>query len=87
MSYIVYRKEEERRSEKRKTITQNLKLGQKSQKPYSYCVLCIAYRARKEEDKKLLAGRRGVLRTPSMTYIKLCRTGVPRFHKGRPACL
>lgn len=28
ISYVVYREEEERRSEKRKIITQNLKLGQ-----------------------------------------------------------
>ncbi|MBA7545380.1 hypothetical protein ES705_37747 [subsurface metagenome] len=45
MLYIVYREEEESRSEKRKTITQNLKLGQKSQKPNSYLVSCESYLA------------------------------------------
>ncbi len=50
MSYTVYREEEERRSVKRKTITQNLKLGQK--KPEARINSYLVYQRRADSEEK-----------------------------------
>ena len=52
MLYIVYREEEERRSEKRKAQNHNSKLKIRTKKPEALFVLRIVYRVSREERRR-----------------------------------